>query len=103
VSTDTWVVLLHTPGPQAPKTGSLFEAPGFGDHAAFLQRMQDAGYLVAAGPLTDTAASGMTILRLPGPDRFEEAVALATGDDRSVAGGFFDCEVRPWRVVLSSS
>ena len=36
---------------------------------AFLNRMHEAGYLVAAGPLTDAAGEGMTILRLPGAGR----------------------------------
>jgi uncharacterized protein YciI len=97
---DTWVALMHTPGPAAPTDGSLFTAPGFADHVAFLRRMQDAGYLVAAGPLTDAPGAGMAILRLPGADRLAEATALATHDDASVAGGFFEVTVRPWRVVL---
>ena len=42
----------------------------------------------------------MTVLRLPGPDRFDEATRLATEDDASVARGFFSVEVRPWSVVL---
>ncbi len=42
----------------------------------------------------------MAVLRLPGPDRFDEATRLATEDDGSVASGFFIAEVRPWRVVL---
>jgi len=42
----------------------------------------------------------MTVLRLPGPDRLDEATRLATEDDASVASGFFTVEVRPWRVVM---
>ena len=40
------------------------------------------------------------MLRLPGPDRLDEAIRLATEDDASVASGFFTVEVRPWRVVM---
>ena len=40
-ASDTWVALLHRPGPNAPREGSVFEAPGFGDHVAFLSRMRD--------------------------------------------------------------
>jgi uncharacterized protein YciI len=98
---DTWVALLHTPGPNAPTDGSLFQTPGFAEHAAFLQRMHAAGYLVAAGPLTDAPGEGMAILRLPGPDRFDEARRLATEDDLSVASGFFIGRVRPWQVMLT--
>ncbi len=98
---DTWVALLHSPGPSAPTDGSLFQAAGFAEHVAFLNRMYAAGYLVAAGPLADEAGTGMTILRLPGPDRYDEAHHLATQNDASVANAFFDCQVRPWQVMLS--
>lgn len=97
----TWVALQHRPGPAAPSEGSLFEAPGFGQHVAFLERMRDAGYLIAAGPMLDAAGEGMTILRLPGADRFEEAERLATVEDLSVKSGFFRVSVRPWRVVMA--
>ena len=88
------------PSPAAPRTGSLFEDPRFGQHVAFLNRMREAGYLVLAGPLGDADAEGMTILRLPGPGRLAEATRLATEDDASVAGGFFAVTVRPWQVMM---
>jgi uncharacterized protein YciI len=97
----TWVVLVHTPGPDAPAGEALYGTPGFADHRAFLGRMHDAGYVVAAGPLPDSPGAGMTVLRLPGADRLDEARRLATEDDASVASGFFRCEVRPWQVMLS--
>jgi uncharacterized protein YciI len=97
---DTWVALLHRPGPEAPRQGSVFTDPRFGEHAAFLARMQAAGYLVAAGPLADADGEGMTILRLPGPGRLGDATRLANEDDSSVASGFFSVTVRPWQVVM---
>jgi uncharacterized protein YciI len=96
----TWVALVHRPGPEAPRSGSIFDDPRFAGHLAFLARMRDAGYLVAAGPLTDQPGEGMTVLRLPGPDQMERATRLATEDDPSVAGGFFTVSVRPWQVML---
>jgi uncharacterized protein YciI len=100
---ETWVALLHRPGPEAPEapgSGSLFGDPRFGEHVAFLERMRDAGYLVLAGPLGDATGEGMTILRLPGAGRFGEATRLATEDDTSVAGGFLAVTVRPWQVMM---
>jgi uncharacterized protein YciI len=96
----TWVALMHRPGPNAPTDGSLFSAPGFADHIAFLTRMREAGVLVAAGPLMDATGEGMAVLRLPGGDRLEDARELATRDDLSVANGFFTVDVRPWQVML---
>lgn len=97
---DTWIALLHRPGPAAPASGTLFEDPRFGEHVAFLNRMRDAGYLVAAGPLPDAAGEGMTILRLPGARQLAAATRLATEDDVSVATGFLAVTVRPWHVLL---
>ena len=98
---DTWVALLHRPGPAAPETAGLLEDPRFAEHAAFISRMRDAGYLVAAGPLTDEPGAGMTILRLPGAGRLERAAQLATQDDASVACGFLAVTVRPWQVMAT--
>jgi uncharacterized protein YciI len=97
---ETWVALLHRPGPAAPVSGTLFEDPRFGEHVAFLRRMHEAGYLVAAGPLTDAAGEGMTILRLPGGAGLGAATRLATEDDISVATGFLAVTVRPWQVLM---
>jgi uncharacterized protein YciI len=96
---DTWVALLHRPADPGA-AGSVFSDPSFGDHLAFLRRMAEAGYLVAAGPLPDRPGEGMTVLRLPGEGRLDEATTLATDDDASVSGGFLTVEVRPWRVVM---
>lgn len=96
---ETWVALLHVPGPHGPQ-GPIFADPRFGDHVAFLQRMLAAGYLVAAGSFADELGSGMTILRLPGANSLGEATRLATTDDLSVASGFFSVAVRPWSVVM---
>ena len=93
---ETWVALMHRPGPAAPATGALFDDPRFGEHFAFLNRMREAGYLVLAGPLVDRDGEGMTILRLPGPEQLGTATKLATEDDASVAGGFLAVTVRHW-------
>lgn len=92
----TWVVLQHTP---TEPGRDVFSDPRFRDHVAFLNRMRAAGLLVAAGPLGDEIGAGMTILRLPGPDRGDEAVRLATTEDAGVTGGLFAVRVRPWQVV----
>lgn len=98
----TWVALLHRPGPAAPPGGSVFDDPRFAEHVAFLDRMREAGYLVAAGPMMDAAGEGMTILRLPGTGQLARATMLATEDDASVAQGFFSVTVRPWQVMLQA-
>jgi uncharacterized protein YciI len=96
----TWVALMHRPGPAAPQEGAVTDDPRFAGHVAFLGRMREVGYLVAAGPLPDRDGEGMTILRLPGSGRLDAATRLATEDDASVAGGLLAVTARPWLVVL---
>jgi uncharacterized protein YndB with AHSA1/START domain/uncharacterized protein YciI len=98
----TWVALLHSPGPNAPTDGSLFQDERFGLHLEFLGRMRDASYLIAAGPLSDKLGEGMTVLRIPGTDQMDRAIQLATEDDASVACGFFTVDVRPWIVMIQA-
>jgi uncharacterized protein YciI/uncharacterized protein YndB with AHSA1/START domain len=97
---ETWVALLHRPGPTAPAEGTIFDDPRFAWHVEFLGRMREAGYLVAAGPLPDEPGAGLTVLRLPGGGQIDKARKLATEDDQSVAGGLLTVAVRPWQVLL---
>ena len=91
----TWYALIHRPGPSRAPGESIFAAPAFAEHVAFLGRLRDAGMLVAAGPLPDEPGAGMTIVRVAdGVD----VTALATQDDRCVASGYLIVEVREWDV-----
>ena len=94
----TWFVLLHTPGPTIAAGQNVFEHPGIGEHFAFLQRMADAGRLVAAGPFGDVRGEGMTVLRATDAD---EAERLAREDDQAVASGVLAVRIRPWQVVMA--
>jgi uncharacterized protein YciI len=97
----TWVALLHRPGPSAPQHGPVFDDPRFGEHVAFLNRMEEAGYLIAAGPLADETGAGMTVLRLPGAGQEGLATILATNDDAAVRQGLLSVTVRPWQVMMT--
>ncbi|MGZ4427716.1 MAG: YciI family protein [Nocardioidaceae bacterium] len=91
-----WFVLEHTPGPALGPGDSVFEHPAFGEHVAFLKRLEARRLLVAAGPLPDTEGAGMTVVR--GTLTVEEVGRLATEDDRCVAAGVLQVRVRPWSV-----
>ena len=99
---EQWYVLQHEPGPVLAGDGSVFAHPLFAEHVAFLQRLRQAGLLVAAGPLPDQDGAGMTVLRSSGDPDADEVHRLATEDDRSVAGGLLTVRVRPWRVMFSA-
>jgi uncharacterized protein YciI len=95
-----WVALLHTPGPGVAGE-SLTADPLFGEHLAFLRRVRERGWLVAAGPFGDVPGSGMTVLRVPAEDGLAEAERLARTDDKAVASGLLDVAVRRWQVAVT--
>lgn len=76
----------------------IFAAEAFGEHGAFLRRLQARGLLVAAGPLPDEPSAGMTVVRVPAADAGLDLELLANTDDRSVALGFLTVHMRPWEV-----
>lgn len=93
-----WFALCHSPGPALDEGESIFAHAAFGEHVAFLQRLEERGLLVAAGPLSDADGEGMTIVRiLPGHSDVN-IYELATSDDRCVAEGYLQVEVKPWAV-----
>jgi uncharacterized protein YciI len=94
----TWAALLFTPA--GDQGAAVFEDERFSGHIAFLNQMEEAGYLVAAGPLIEDEGSGMTILRLPGADRQDEIKRL-TQTDATVTSGLFNVEIIPWRVFFA--
>ena len=93
-----WYALYHEPGPAVPAGTSVFDHPGIAEHYAFLQRRNDDGSLVAAGPLLDQDGVGLTVIEASSLD---EARRLATTDDASVISGVLTVSVRPWRVVMA--
>jgi uncharacterized protein YndB with AHSA1/START domain/uncharacterized protein YciI len=93
-----WFALMHRPGPALADGESIFAHPDFGEHVAFLRRLDERGILVAAGPLGDDPGAGMAVVRLRGEDAAAEVRALATGDDQAVVRGLLAATVRPWDV-----
>jgi uncharacterized protein YciI len=96
-----WWVLQHRPGSAIADGESVFDHPDFAEHVAFLHRLDEAGLLVAAGPLPDEAGAGMTVIRTSGHPDAAEVRRLATEDDLSVARGVLSVRVRAWRVLLA--
>ena len=94
----TWAALLFTPA--EGQGAEVFEDERFPGHIAFLELMEDSGYLVAAGPMLDEPGAGMTILKLPGKGRLDEVRRMADVDT-SVSSGLFEVQVRPWQVFFA--
>ena len=94
----TWAALFFTPA--EGQAAAAFEDERFGGHIAFLNQMEEDGYLFAAGPLLDEHGSGMSVLKLPGEGRIAEIERLAH-EDTSVSSGLFNVRVRPWNVFFA--
>lgn len=98
-----WFALCHSAGPSLADGESIFGTEAFGEHVAFLQRLNERGLLVAAGPLpAATDGEGMTIVRVLPEHGDIDVYDLATTDDRSVAGGYLKVEVKPWAVRFTA-
>jgi uncharacterized protein YciI len=98
-----WYALVHTPGPlMEAEGGSLFAHPMFGEHVAFLMRLHERGFLVAAGPVFPERGEGMTVIKVEPGHTDIDIVELATLDDLAVVGGLLQVDVRPWDVRFSA-
>ena len=94
---DSWLALHHRPGDHLPEGTSVFAHPLFSEHVAFLHRLQERGWLVAAGPVDAAQGHGMAVVRIP-LGELDELTRLAREDDGSVAGGLLTVDVQPWDV-----
>lgn len=96
-----WFALCHSAGPALAEGESIFGHAAFGEHVAFLQRLDERGLLVAAGPLSDAAGEGMTIVRVLPEHGDVDIYELATVDDKCVADGYLCVEIKSWAVRFS--
>ena len=97
-----WFALHHRPGAALTDGESIFAHPLFPEHLAFLGRLRDRGWLVAAGPVDAANGEGMAVVKVPagsGP-ALEE---LARRDDASVVGEALAVTVQPWDVRFTGA
>lgn len=92
-----WFALHHRPGAALADGESIFAHALFPEHLAFLGRLRERGWLVAAGPVDAANGEGLAVVKVPagsGP-ALEE---LARRDDASVVGEALAVTVQPWDV-----
>ena len=97
-----WFALHHRPGAALAEGESIFAHPLFPEHLAFLGRLRERGWLVAAGPVDAATGEGMAVVKVPagsGP-ALEE---LARRDDASVVGEALAVTVQPWDVRFTAT
>jgi uncharacterized protein YciI len=92
-----WFALHHRPGAALSDGDSVFAHPLFAEHVAFLGRLRERGWLVAAGPVSTAEGEGMTVVRVPA-ECVDELTAMAREGDRSVAESLLVVQVQRWNV-----
>ena len=92
-----WFALHHRPGAALADGDSIFAHPLFPEHVAFLGRLQERGWLVAAGPVDAAKGEGMAVVRVP-TGSGAALDELARHDDASVVGEALTVTVQPWDV-----
>jgi uncharacterized protein YndB with AHSA1/START domain/uncharacterized protein YciI len=98
----TWFALHHRPGAALGDGDSIFAHPLFTEHVAFLNRLRERGWLVAAGPVDAAQGEGMAVVRVP-PGQADELARLVREDDGSVVGGVLTVDVQPWDVRFTGA
>jgi len=98
---EVWLILSHTPGPNAPEDGDVFASPDFGRHVVFVKGLLAEGVVVGAGPIAGHTGHGMTLLRVPAAAA-ADYVARAQDADESVTGGLLQVEARVWNVRMTN-
>jgi uncharacterized protein len=93
VQLDHFTIALLILRPDAPDLDEEAAARLQDAHMAHLADLHEAGYLIAAGPLSDSTFRGLVILNVD-PER---ARAL-NEQDPAVLAGRFSVKVFPWRV-----
>jgi uncharacterized protein YndB with AHSA1/START domain/uncharacterized protein YciI len=97
-----WFALHHRPGPGLAEGDSVFAHPLFSEHVAFLHRLRERGWLVAAGPVDAANGAGMAVVHAP-PGAGAELDELARTDDGAVTGGVLSVTVQPWDVRFTAA
>ncbi len=93
---DQFTIALLIRRPEAPRLDEKTESALQDAHLAYLAKLHDEGYLLAAGPLLgvlDREFRGLSILKAD-----PEKTRVLTQQDPAVQAGIFSVKVMPWIV-----
>ena len=91
-----WICFLHPPRENFAATMTDEEQRVWGEHFERLKALVADGVMVLAGPTLGPINTGIMVFEAPD----EEAARKLVDDDPTVAGGYVEPELRPFRLSL---
>ena len=91
-----WIYFLHPPRDDFAATMTDQEREAWGRHFERLKAMLADGVLILAGPTLGSANTGICIFEAPDEDAAREIM----NGDPTIAEGFVEGELRPFRAAL---
>ena len=91
-----WIYFIHPPRANFAQTMTDEERQVWGVHLERLRRLYDEGVIVLVGPTLGPTNTGIAIFEAPD----EDAARQIMNDDPTIAGGFAEGELRPFRISL---
>ena len=91
-----FLVVLHQSGPAWERSKPMEEQSGWDEHAAFMDKLVEDGFIVLGGPLGD-GNRAMHVVTAAGVDEVEARFAL---DPWTQTGLLRLVSVEPWEILL---
>ena|SRR5947209_8314613 len=83
--------------------GGIYEQPTVNDHAAFMNRLGDEGFVLAAGPLAGTECGRVRVLMIADAEDEAEIHRRLTDDPWVQTGQLVTASIEPWRILVGTA
>ena len=95
----TAFAVLRVPGPAWDRSRPMREQDAWDEHAAFMDRLDEEGFVVLGGPIGDAQLEFLFLVEAES----EEAIRVRLDDDPWTPTGQIRVErIEPWQVLLGA-
>ena len=98
----TLYAVLREAGPAWTDGKGAFEQPTVDDHAAFMGRLADEGFLLFAGPLAGTEAGRIRVLLIANAASEEDVQRRLADDPWAAESRLVTTSVEPWNLLVGA-
>jgi uncharacterized protein YciI len=95
----SWFVVLREPGPAWDAARGMRDQERWDDHAAFMDRLAEEGFVVLGGPLGD-GSKFMHVVDAAGVDEVRARLAADPWEPMELLR---TTQVEPWEILLGKS